>query len=335
MRTAMAADEETYSVIFSSLKHPLRRKILRILAAGPKTFTEVLQQLDVDSAHFSYHLESLGGLIRKDEEGKYHLSNLGRAASSLMARVEEPPKLVTPAIIGSPKRLRLLQFSFLILLILGAGFLVTGVLAAPSTNYRQMYVRQIVDTDSWTFQPYTISGAAGYNHLGDGIYGVEVDFTFRDAFASFPLVVRLSTPTGVNQTGQTIWDEGSWYEWTPLSYSGQPDTHESLSLIYSASGMTASIISQTSWDQVHPSPGKVIGGFRPTGYSLLMKVASEIGNRNVTLAGFRAFQVKYFYFPNSEAATKNIQLVSGLALAIPSMAFLLSSRTVWSRKQNE
>ncbi len=278
MRTAMAADEETYSVMFSSLKHPLRRKILRILAAGPKTFTEVLQQLDVDSAHFSYHLESLGGLIRKDEEGKYHLSNLGRAASSLMARVEEPPKLVTPAIIGSPKRLRVLQFSFLILLILGAGFLVTGVLAAPSTNYRQMYVQLSVDTDSWTFQPYKISGAQSFLYRGDGIYGVEVDLNFRDAFASFPLVVRLSTPTGGNQTNQDIW---------------------------------------------------------ATGALLLIKVASEIGNRNVTLAGFRAFQAKSFYFPNSEAATKNVQLVSGLALAIPSMAFLLSSRTVWNRKQNE
>ncbi len=334
MRTAMAADEETYSVMFSSLKHPLRRKILRILAAGPKTFTEVLQQLDVDSAHFSYHLESLGGLIRKDEEGKYHLSNLGRAASSLMARVEEPPKLVTPAIIGSPKRLRVLQFSFLILLILGAGFLVTGVLAAPSTNYRQMYVQLSVDTDSWTFQPYKISGAQSFLYRGDGIYGVEVDLNFRDAFASFPLVVRLSTPTGGNQTNQDIWDE-SWYEWTPLSYSGLGDTHERLSLILSASGSTASIISQTSWDQVHPSPGKIIGEFRPTGALLLIKVASEIGNRNVTLAGFRAFQVKSFYFPSSEAATKNVQLVSGLALAIPSMAFLLSSRTVWNRKQNE
>jgi len=330
----MAADEETYSVMFSSLKHPLRRKILRILAAGPKTFTEVLQQLDVDSAHFSYHLESLGGLIRKDEEGKYHLSNLGRAASSLMARVEEPPKLVTPAIIGSPKRLRVLQFSFLILLILGAGFLVTGVLAAPSTNYRQMYVQLSVDTDSWTFQPYKISGAQSFLYRGDGIYGVEVDLNFRDAFASFPLVVRLSTPTGGNQTNQDIWDE-SWYEWTPLSYSGLPDTHERLSLILSASGSTASIISQPAGDQVHPSPGKIIGEFRPTGALLLIKVASEIGNRNVTLAGFRAFQAKSFYFPNSEAATKNVQLVSGLALAIPSMAFLLSSRTVWNRKQNE
>ena len=330
----MAADEETYSVIFSSLKHPLRRKILRVLAAGPKTFTEVLQQLGVDSAHFSYHLESLGDLIRKDEEGKYRLSNLGRAASSLMARVEEPPKLVTPAIVGSPRRLKILQFSFLILLILGAAFLVTGVLALPSTNYNQMYVQYSVDTDFWTFRPYNVSGASGFNYRGEGIYGVEVDFTLRDAFPSFPLVLRLSTPVGGNETAQAIWDE-SWYEWLPLYYSSQGDFHERFSVTLSVSGGTANIISQTSWDQVHPSPGKIIGVFRPTGVALLVKVAPEIGNRNVTLAGFRAFQVKSLYFPNSEAATKNIQLVSGLALAIPSMAFLLSSRTVWSRKEDE
>src|SRR3989441_8297723 len=186
MRTAMAADEETYSVMFSSLKHPLRRKILRILAAGPKTFTEVLPQLDVDSAHFSYHLESLRGLIRRDEGGKYRLSNLGRATSFLMARVEEPPKLVTPAI-GSPTRLKIVQFSFLIFLILGAAFLVNGVLALPSTNYRQVYVQQNVDTDLWTFPPSNVSGFSSFYYRGDGIYGVEVDLNFRDAFNSFPL----------------------------------------------------------------------------------------------------------------------------------------------------
>jgi DNA-binding transcriptional ArsR family regulator len=320
--------------MFSSLKHPLRRKVLRILATGPKTFTEVLQQVDVDSAHFSYHLESLGGLIRKGEDGKYRLSELGRAASSLMARVEEPPRLVTPAIIGTPRRLKVAQFSFLILLILGAAFLVNGVLALPSTNYKQMYVQQNVDTDLWTFPPSNVSGFSSFYYRGDGIYGVEVDLNFRDAFTSFPLVVRLSTPIGGNETAQAIWDE-SWYEWVPLAYPSQPDIHERFSVTLSTSGDTASIISQTSWNQVHPSPGKIIGGFRPTNALLLVKVAPEIGNRNVTLAGFRAFQVKSFYFPNSESATKNIQLISGLSLAIPSIAFLLSSRTVWHRRQNE
>src|SRR5207247_6004525 len=141
--------------------------------------------------------------------------------------------VVSFAFIFSRKVLRFLHFSFLILLILGAGFLVTGVLAAPSTNYKQLYVQQTVDTDLWTVQPYKGFGAQSFLYRGDGIYGVEVDLNFRDAFASFPLVVRLSTPTGGNQTNQDIWDE-SWYEWTPLSYSGLGDTHERLSLTLSA-----------------------------------------------------------------------------------------------------
>lgn len=83
------AEEETYSVIFASLKHPVRRKILRLLTGGSKTFTEVLEQVDIDSSHLSYHLENLKDLVKK-ENGKYSLSDFGRAAASLMSRVEEP-----------------------------------------------------------------------------------------------------------------------------------------------------------------------------------------------------------------------------------------------------
>jgi hypothetical protein len=59
------------------------------LAGGSKTFTEILQQVDVDSSHLSYHLESLKELVKK-ENGKYTLSDFGGAAASLMSRVEEP-----------------------------------------------------------------------------------------------------------------------------------------------------------------------------------------------------------------------------------------------------
>lgn len=84
-------EEETYSVIFSSLKHPVRRKILRLLTDGSKTFTEILEQVNVDSSHLSYHLDNLGELLKK-ENGKYSLSDFGLAATSLMSRVEEPEK---------------------------------------------------------------------------------------------------------------------------------------------------------------------------------------------------------------------------------------------------
>jgi hypothetical protein len=84
-------EEETYSVIFSSLKHPVRRRILRLLEDGSRTFTDILEQVDVDGSHLSYHLDSLKELIKK-ENGKYVLSDFGRAATSLMSRVEEPEK---------------------------------------------------------------------------------------------------------------------------------------------------------------------------------------------------------------------------------------------------
>jgi DNA-binding transcriptional ArsR family regulator len=83
------AEEETYSVIFTSLKHPLRRRILRMLAEKPMNFTEIQESLTVDSGHLNYHLESLGELVIHLNKEKYGLSTAGKAAVKLMSGVEE------------------------------------------------------------------------------------------------------------------------------------------------------------------------------------------------------------------------------------------------------
>jgi len=85
-------EEETYSIVFRSLKHPLRRKILRMLSEGPRSFSEMQEDFRIESSHMTYHLESLGNLLTKVEDGKYALSSLGEAAVSMMYHVEEPPK---------------------------------------------------------------------------------------------------------------------------------------------------------------------------------------------------------------------------------------------------
>ena len=82
-------EEETYSLIFTSLKHPIRRKILRMLADEPLTYSEILETLNIDSGHLSYHLESLGDLTVHDKNGHYQLSSFGEAAVKLMGGVEE------------------------------------------------------------------------------------------------------------------------------------------------------------------------------------------------------------------------------------------------------
>ena len=53
------SEEEIYSTMFSSLKHPARRKILRMLAEKQMTFSQMLEALGVSSSHLTYHLENL------------------------------------------------------------------------------------------------------------------------------------------------------------------------------------------------------------------------------------------------------------------------------------
>lgn len=86
-------EEEAYSNVFNSLKHPVRRKIIRMLSAQPRSFSEMFESLGISSSHFNYHLESLGELVSKTKEGKYKLSYLGDAAITTMINVEGAPKL--------------------------------------------------------------------------------------------------------------------------------------------------------------------------------------------------------------------------------------------------
>ncbi len=88
----MSDSEETiYSTMFSSLKHPARRKILRMLSETPMTFSQLLDALEVSSSNLTYHLESLGELLFKTESGEYKLSTFGVASVNTMKIVEEAP----------------------------------------------------------------------------------------------------------------------------------------------------------------------------------------------------------------------------------------------------
>jgi DNA-binding transcriptional ArsR family regulator len=85
------SEEEIYSTMFSSLKHPARRKILRMLSEEAMTFSQLLEALGITSSHLTYHLENLGELLSKDDNGKYRLSTFGSASVETMKIVEEAP----------------------------------------------------------------------------------------------------------------------------------------------------------------------------------------------------------------------------------------------------
>jgi DNA-binding transcriptional ArsR family regulator len=90
---ASRSEEEIYSIMFKSLKHPVRRRILGLLNDKPLGFMELVALLGLSSSHLTYHLESLGELVAKTEAGEYCLSSFGKATVSAMKGVEEAPEL--------------------------------------------------------------------------------------------------------------------------------------------------------------------------------------------------------------------------------------------------
>jgi hypothetical protein len=126
--------DETYSVIYSALKHPIRRRILRMLNDNQLTYTQMLKTLDVDTGHLNYYLESLGELLVKTTDGKYRLSEFGKAAVNLMTGIEETepaPKERTKNRFSKRKITRISQVLSIIALVL------VGALLMSVTNYSE------------------------------------------------------------------------------------------------------------------------------------------------------------------------------------------------------
>jgi DNA-binding transcriptional ArsR family regulator len=174
-------EEETYSVMFLSLKHPVRRKILRILSVKTSTFTEILQQINIESAHLSYHLESLGDLTTKLDEGKYALSEIGKAAVSVMKKVEEPEKHLPPRFERVSKRLRIARTFSLFLMVSGIILLLAGLFAFAPANYKSIRIQKTMDTDLWYF-PNNMTSYSDYFYRGDGLYGIEINLVFNESY---------------------------------------------------------------------------------------------------------------------------------------------------------
>jgi hypothetical protein len=138
------SEEETYSIMFSSLKHPARRKILRMLSERTLTFSEMLEELAIPSSHLTYHLENLGELVIKNENGKYKLSSFGKASVAMMKGAEEVPDVQGKRFSALPLRWKSLFGILLIGMVLLASMSLiqySGLnqLSANYTNLQQNY----------------------------------------------------------------------------------------------------------------------------------------------------------------------------------------------------
>ena len=100
------------------------------------TYTQMLNKLDIDTGHLNYYLESLGELVTKTAEGKYRLSEFGKAAFNLMTGIEETepaPRERTKNRLSKRKITRLSQVISIVALVL------VGVLLMSVSNYSEYF----------------------------------------------------------------------------------------------------------------------------------------------------------------------------------------------------
>jgi cell division protein FtsB len=144
------SDEEPYSTIFASLKHPIRRRILRMLSKRTMSFSEMIEVLGVSNSFLTYHLENLGELIGKMEDGKYKLSSFGEAAMATMTKVEDistftsqhSPRAMSKRVAGRSAAMAL-GIICILLIASTAYFWITGISAQSRYNTLQNQNKQL------------------------------------------------------------------------------------------------------------------------------------------------------------------------------------------------
>jgi DNA-binding transcriptional ArsR family regulator len=134
------SEKEPYSIMFLSLSHPARRKILRMLSDKPRNFSTMLETLGISSSHLTYHLENLGELVTKLDDGRYRLSTFGEAAVMAMRGVEETPESAQKRRFTLPLRWKSLFAALMIGVIILAAVSCAQymALAQLSSDYQQI-----------------------------------------------------------------------------------------------------------------------------------------------------------------------------------------------------
>ena len=132
--------KEPYSIMFSSLKHPSRRKILRMLAEKPRNFSKIEEELGMSSSNLTYHLENLGELLTKLDDGRYKLSTLGEAAVTTMRGVEEAPEIQPKSMLSLTFRWKAFFAVLMIGLVIFAGMFSVQFISLNqlSSDYKQI-----------------------------------------------------------------------------------------------------------------------------------------------------------------------------------------------------
>jgi cell division protein FtsB len=121
-----------------------------MLSKQTMSFSEMIEVLGVSNSFLTYHLENLGELIGKTEDGKYKLSSFGEAAMATMTKVEDiptstsqqSPRAMSKRVAGRSAAMAL-GIICVLLIASTAYFGITGISAQNSYNTLQNQNKQL------------------------------------------------------------------------------------------------------------------------------------------------------------------------------------------------
>ena len=262
------SEEPIYSTMFSSLKHPIRRKILRMLSEKTTSFSQMLEELGVSSPNLTYHLESLGELLCKTDGGDYKLSTFGEAAVNTMRIVEDAP------VVQSKQqhwfmtlRLKSVLGILIIGLVLLASFSVmefneinqlSSAHSRLQTEYNQLqsftastdkaisFLRDVIELDLIKYDATLLSNTVDHPSGLDGFVEqilryslvsseskIEVVLRFRNNILSnYQMVLLDGLPIYAEPQPFTVLDSAKWLLYKLLSYEDAPYLSEMNSTLF-------------------------------------------------------------------------------------------------------
>lgn len=122
-----ASDDLSY--VYAVLSHPIRRKIIKLVAEDDVSFTELMQKLGFkDTGKLTFHLRQMEQIFEKTSDGKYRLSSLGKITHKVSVEGE---KSIGLRKISPTEKIRETVTE------LSSDF--TGLLFSPSSTLRRAY----------------------------------------------------------------------------------------------------------------------------------------------------------------------------------------------------
>jgi hypothetical protein len=132
---------------YKALDHPIRRKIIQLLAEKPQTYTHLLQNLEIESGHLAYHLRNLGDLLEKDEYGKYYLNSEGAKAHDFLTGKDGLKQSS-----DTPAEIRVLALIFILIVVIAGAI----IFRAPNTWNELRFEEQKAETYTLSLQALDI-----------------------------------------------------------------------------------------------------------------------------------------------------------------------------------